>query len=223
MASHAPRFAGILDQKPQRRPLSDLPDGLLIQSALSGDQHAFAALVHRFTAPLFHYISHVLQDADEAEDILQQVFLKLYLSLPTLHLKKPLKPWLFHITRNQCLDYLRRKAVLHFSELEASGQESECSALAMLADPSPLPEEVAEHHDLQQAIDRAIHTLPPKVRAIILLRYAGQLSYPEIAGRLGMPTTTVKTYIHRAKPLLRAALLSQKRGEEMHRRVGRMR
>src|SRR5262249_55894543 len=159
--------------------------------------------------------------ADEAEDILQQVFLKLYLSLPTLHCKEPLKPWLFHITRNQCLDYLRRKAVLRFSELEARGQESECSALDMLADPSPLPEEVAEHHDLQQAIDRAIHTLPPKVRAIILLRYAGQLSYPEIAKRLGVPATTVKTYVQRAKPLLRAALLSQKRGEGMYRRVGR--
>jgi RNA polymerase sigma-70 factor (ECF subfamily) len=222
MAPQAPTFAGALDQQLQRRQLADLPDGLLMQFALSGDQRAFAALVHRFTAPLFHYISHVLEDAEEAEDILQQVFLKLYLSLPTLHRKGPLKPWLFHVTRNQCLDYLRRKAVLHFSELEASGQESECSALAMLADPSPLPEEVAEHHDLQQTIDRAIHTLPPKVRAIILLRYVEQLSNSEIAERLGMPTTTVKTYLHRAKPLLRAALLSQKRSEEMHHRVGRM-
>jgi RNA polymerase sigma-70 factor (ECF subfamily) len=92
----------------------------------------------------------------------------------------------------------------------------------MLADPSPLPEEVAEHHDLQQAIGRAMHALPPKVRAIILLRYAGQLSYSEIAERLGMPRTTVKTYLHRTKPFLRAALLSHKRGEEGDRRVDRI-
>ncbi len=222
MVSYAPTFAGILDQGPPSRHLPDLPDGLLMQSALDGDERAFAALVDRFTAPLFHYIFHILQDADEAEDILQQVFLKLYLCLPTLH-RKPLKPWLFHITRNQCLDYLRRKTVLRFSELEASGQESECSVLAMLADPSPLPEEVAEHHELQLAIARAIWTLPPKIQTIILLRYTRQLSYPEIAARLSMPTTTVKTYVSRAKPLLRSALLSQKGGEEMHCRGGRKR
>jgi RNA polymerase sigma-70 factor (family 1) len=215
MASHTPTFAGIPDREPHNRPLPDLPDSLLMQSALSGDERAFAALVHRFSAPLFHYIFHILQDADEAEDILQQVFLKLYLSLPTLHHKKPLKGWLFRITRNQCLDYLRRKAVLRFSELEASEHESESSPLAMLADPGPLPEEVAEHHDQQRAIDRVIYTLPPKVRTIILLRYAEQLSYPEIAERVGMPITTVKTYVHRAKPFLRAALLSQKKGEEI--------
>jgi RNA polymerase sigma factor (sigma-70 family) len=101
--------------------------------------------------------------------------------------------------------------VLHFSELEASGDESQFSAIAMLADTSPLPEEVAEQLDLQQAIQRAIHTLPPKVHSTIMLRYAGQLSYTEIAGRLGISAATVKTYFHRAKPLLRAAPFSQKR------------
>src|SRR5438093_10938353 len=98
-----------------------LADGVLAQQALGGDQEAFEVLVHRYSTSLFNFIYHMLGDYDLSCDILQQVFLQLYLSLATLHTSEPLKPWLFQVARNRCLDDIRqrtRRRTVHFSELE---------------------------------------------------------------------------------------------------------
>ncbi len=81
--------------------------------------------------------------------------------------------------------------------------------LADMPDQSPLPEDLAEHHDLQECLQRAIQTLPPKFRSVVQLRYAGQLSFAEIGQVLRMPEATAKTYFHRAKQLLRTTLRAQ--------------
>ena len=184
-------------------------DGVLAQQTLAGDQVAFEKLVQRYSTSLFNFISRFLNDYDAASDILQQVFTQLYISLPKLRTGEPLKAWLFQVARNRCLDELRRKRVIHFSELQSSNEDEDLSPLAIIPDTSPLPEDVAEHHDLQQMLQEAIATLPPKFRAVVLLRYAAQLSFSEIGHTLQMPEATAKTYFQRAKPLLRAALKQQ--------------
>jgi len=146
---------------------------------------------------------------DLACDVSQHVFLQLHLSMPTLRTGEPLKAWLFQVARNRCLDELRRKRAVHFSELEATNDEDELSPLAIIPDSSPLPDEIAERHDLQQSLRKAIDALPPKFRSVVLLRYTGQLSFSEIGKTLNMPEATAKTYFQRARPLLRAALAPQ--------------
>jgi RNA polymerase sigma factor (sigma-70 family) len=189
-----------------RRQPSELSDALLVQQSLAGDQRAFETLVQRYSTALFTFICRFLGDDDQACDILQQVFLQLYLSLPTLRIDDPLKGWLFQVARNRCLDEVRRKRTLHFSELECVNDEDEVSPLAAMPDPDPLPEEWAERRDLQACLQQAILALPPKFRAVVLLRYAAQLSFSEISQVLQMPEATAKTYFQRAKPLLRATL-----------------
>jgi RNA polymerase sigma factor (sigma-70 family) len=184
----------------------DISDGELVQEALTGDQVAFEALVHKYSVPLFNFIYHFFADYDQACDILQQVLLQLYISLSTLRTTKPLKSWLFQVARNRCLDELRRKRMTHFSELETGNEEEELSGIFAIPDNSPLPEEVAEYVEMQQRLHRAIQTLPPKFRIIVLLRYASQLSFPEIGQALNIPEATAKTYFQRAKPMLRASL-----------------
>ncbi len=185
---------------------SEMSDGILAQQSIAGDQRAFEILVQRYSTPLFNFICRFLGDYDQACDILQQVFLQLYISLPNLRTGDPLKAWLFQVARNRCLDELRRKHAIHFSELEPVGDDDELSPLATMPDTDPLPEEMAERRDLQQCLQKAIQTLPPKFRSVVLLRYAGQLSFSEIGQALKMPEATAKTYFQRAKPLLRAAL-----------------
>lgn len=187
----------------------EITDGVLAQQTLAGDQQAFEVLVQRYSAPLFNFICHFLGDYDQACDVSQQVFLQLYISLPTLRTGEPLKAWLFQVARNRCLDELRRKRAIHFSELESMNDEDELSPLAAMPDPSPLPDELAERHDVQQRLQGAINSLPPKFRSVVLLRYAGQLSFSEIGKALSMPEATAKTYFQRAKPLLRNALAGQ--------------
>ncbi len=184
----------------------EMSDGILAQRSIAGDQRAFEILVQRYSTPLFNFICRFLSDYDQACDILQQVFLQLYISLPNLRTSDPLKAWLFQVARNRCLDELRRKHAIHFSELEPVNDDDELSPLATMPDTDPLPEELAERRDLQQCLQKAIQTLPPKFRSVVLLRYAGQLSFSEIGQALDMPEATAKTYFQRAKPLLRAAL-----------------
>jgi RNA polymerase sigma factor (sigma-70 family) len=186
-----------------------ITDGILAQQVMAGDQRAFEALVQRYSTSLFNFIYRFLNDYDLACDVLQQVFLQLYISLPNLRTGEPLKAWLFQVARNRCLDELRRKRAIHFSELEAACDEEELSPLAAMPDTQPLPEELAEHHDLQDHLRRAIQSLPLKFRSVVLLRYVSQLSFAEIGQALNMPEATAKTYFQRAKPLLRAALSSQ--------------
>jgi len=187
----------------------DISDGVLAQQTLAGDPYAFEDLVKRYSTPLFNFIYRFLGDYDQACDILQHVFIQLHGSLNTLRTDKPLKAWLFQVARNRCLDELRRKRVIHFSELESVNDDEELSPLAAIPDNGPLPEELAEQSDLQYRLQDAIQTLPIKFRSVVLLRYAGQLSFSEIGQTLNMPEATAKTYFQRAKPLLRTALMNQ--------------
>ncbi|HET9919660.1 MAG TPA: RNA polymerase sigma factor, partial [Ktedonobacteraceae bacterium] len=168
--------------------------------------------VRRYSTPLFNFIYHLTGDYDRACDILQQVFLQLYISLPTLRTNEPLKPWLFQVARNRCVDELRqlnRKRATYFSELETVNDEGEMPSLFAIPDTGPLPEEIVERRDLQHRLCTAIQMLPPRYRSVVFLRYTSQLSFSEIGRTLNMPEATAKTYFQRAKPLLRNALATQ--------------
>src|SRR5207245_5916677 len=186
-----------------------MPGSGLAQHYLAGDQQAFEVLVQRYTRPLFTLTCRCLGEYDAASDILQQVMLQLYLSLPKLRTGEPLKAWLYQVARNRCLDELRRKRAMHFSELEKEIDEEEQSLVEIMQDRSPLPEEVVERRDVQDILLKAIRALPPKFRAVVLLRYAAQLSYAAIGRGLHMTEASAKTYFQRVKPLLRNVLAAQ--------------
>jgi RNA polymerase sigma factor (sigma-70 family) len=194
----------------------EITDGMLARQTLAGDPLAFESLVKRYSTPLFNFVYRFLGDYDLASDILQHVFIQLHTSLNTLRVEKPLKAWLFQVARNRCLDELRRRRVIHFSELEAVNEDEELSILAVIPDTGPLPEELAEQSDLQQQLQAAIQTLPVKFRSVVLLRYTAQLSFSEIGQTLKMPEATAKTYFQRAKPLLRAALKDQVKTQTLY-------
>jgi RNA polymerase sigma factor (sigma-70 family) len=187
----------------------EMPDRVLVHQALSGDQEAFEALVNRYMKALFGLIYHYVGDYHEAYDVLQQVWLQLYLSLATLHQHVHIKQWLFTVARNRSLDALRRKRLPSFSEVETGYEKGEAASWDAIPDTSPAPEELAERRDLQQAIQRAIQALPHTYRSVVLLYYADQLTFSEIGRTLNMPDSTVKTRFYRARPLLRAVLTAQ--------------
>ncbi len=184
----------------------EMSDGMLALQSLDGNERAFEGLYKRYRAGLFKFIFNILRDYDQSCDILQQVFLQLYMSLPTLDTHRPLKSWLFQVARNRCFDKLRRKRVVRFSEIEGINHEDEGEMFTFVPDPCPLPEEIVERRELQEKLLRAIQCLPPKYRSVVFLRYARQLTFLEISKALGMPEATAKTYYSRAKPLLRSAL-----------------
>lgn len=190
-----------------------LADRVLIRQTLAGDQDAFETLVHRYHVQIFQCIRHYVRDYDQAWDVFQQVLLKLCAALPTLSIAgESLGPWLARVARNCCLDVLRSRRLILFSELEWQSEE-ELSPLALLIDPSPSPEEMVEQLEVQHMLREAINGLPPRLRPVILLRYMAQLSFAEIGQRLKIPANTAKTYFHRARPLLRATITAQSEKE----------
>src|SRR6266566_693948 len=188
-----------------------VPDGVLVGQALTGDQRAFELLVSRYHRPLVRCIQGFLKDDEQVNDVLQHVFLHLYLSLPVLLRNGSIRGWLFEVARNRCLDELRkrrRRAEILFSTLEWKYSEEELSPVEAIPDPEPLPEEVAERSDLQCSLQQALFALPPKCRSIVGLHCFRQLSFAEIARVLNIPRNTVKTYYYRSLPRLRSALMS---------------
>ncbi len=184
-------------------------DTMLVRQALAGDQEAFEALVSRYQRSLSHLIYRYVGDYHEAQDILQQVWLQLYLSLSTLDPHVHVKSWLFAVARNRSVDVLRRRRLLFFSELETVNEENEAAYLDTIPDTSPMPEEEIELCDLQREIQHAIHTLPCIYHSVVFLYYKEQMNYVEIGRFLMMPVSTVKARFHRARPFLRAALTTQ--------------
>jgi len=186
-----------------------VPDGVLVGQAQAGDQHAFEFLVSRYHCPLVSYIRGFLKDGELVYDVLQHVYLQLYVSLPILLTNVSLKSWLFQVARNRCLDELRRRcrrAETPFSTLAWEYREEELSPVEAIPDPDPLPEEVAEEIDLYRTLQEALASLPPKFRSIVRLRCFRQLTFSEIGRMLKMPESTVKTYFYRSLPRLRTAL-----------------
>ena len=197
--------------QPGTTPVPGVPDGVLVGQALTGDERAFATLVDRYQDLLLGYIRGILKDREQSSDVLQHVFLQLYLSLPTLKTQTRLSGWLFRVARNRCIDELRkryRRNEVCFSTLEWESTEEELSPVEFIADTQPLPEEVAVQRDLHDTLQRAIVVLPPKFRRIVQLRCWRDLSFAEIGRLLKMPEATAKTYFYRARPLLGAALAS---------------
>lgn len=186
----------------------ECPDSELVKQTLAGDERAFEVLVWRYDSVLTNLGYRILKDPDLVNDMLQHVYLQLYLSLETLQADKTLKGWLFRVARNRCIDELRRMRPTRFSELRAiEVDEDEYAPFELIPDSSPLPEEIAERRDMQQRIMWAIRLLPPRFRAVVFLRYVSQMSYSEIGRRLSIPESTAKTYFSRAKPFMRTALV----------------
>jgi RNA polymerase sigma factor (sigma-70 family) len=182
-------------------------DEALARRARGGEDGAFGALVERHQGGVFNVAYRLLGDYDEAADAAQQGFVQLYLSLPQLDLSRPLRPWLYRIVRNRCIDAIRRRRTVSLNALWGPEAKDEgATPDEGLPDADPLPDELAERADLQHLLGEAIHRLPPRYREVVALRYAGDLSFAEVAEALGIPENTARIHFHRAKALLRAAL-----------------
>src|SRR5260370_40740174 len=192
-------------------PGQGVSDGVLVGQALAGDQRSFEILVNRSHYPLVSCIRGFLKDDEQVYDVLQHVFLQLYVSLPILLRNVSLKAWLFQVARNRCRDELRkrrRRADIPFSTLEWKYREEELSPIEAIPDPEPLPEEVAERIDLYCSLQEALVSLPPKFRSIVHLHCFRQLTFSEIGRMLNMRKNTVKLNFYRALPRLRRALMN---------------
>lgn len=176
-------------------------DEALAVKARNGDQDAFAELVRRYQQGVVNLAYRLVGSREEALDLSQEIFLRVYENLDRFDPRRPFKPWLYRIATNYCYDFLRRQGRRRESVEEVSFAAGEA-----LADKHVNPEAAVLRGEVQRVVEEVIASLPARYRPAVILRYVEGMSYQEIAEALQLPLGTVKTYLHRSRELLRTAL-----------------
>jgi RNA polymerase sigma-70 factor (ECF subfamily) len=180
-------------------------DAELVAGALRGAQEAFREIAVRFERPVYSLIVRMVHDPLLAEDLAQEVFIKAFRRLDTYDPERKFSSWLFKIAHNTTIDHLR-KGVPETVPLEAERDDGP-DLSAVLADGSTEdPAAAAERHQMARALEKAIAALRPEYREAVVLFYVEGASYPEICEVTGLPSGTVKTYLHRARKELAQAM-----------------
>ena len=186
------------------RDLAAASDEELLRLAQGGESRAFETLVARYTGPLYAFAARMV-GPDDASDVTQHVFIQCHGAMQRLRADTPLRPWLYRVARNRCLDLLRQRRSAPLVSPRDDADDTP-DTLAQVADTGPSLDALAERDDLQRVLGEAIEGLPTKYREVVLLRYEGELTFAEIAETLGIPENSAKTLFQRAKGMLRAGL-----------------
>src|SRR5690348_2558056 len=144
----------------------------------------------------------MLNNRHEAEDIVQETFLRVYRNLDRYDDTMKFSTWIYRIATNLCIDRLRKRKPVYSLDAESNDHEG-LDGYAMIPSDNRTPESELLLSDTQRIIHQAIDTLPPKYKSVMVLRYLQELSLQEIGEVLDMPVTTVKTRVHRGREFLR--------------------
>ena len=177
----------------------------LAKLARNGDRNAFAELVELYKDKIFHLAYRMLNNKQEAEDAVQETFLRVYTNLHRYDENQKFSTWIFRIGTNLCIDKLRRRKQTYSLDAEMTDGEGN-DYYAMLPSDEDTPEKQLIVSETQAQIHRAIETLPEKYKSVVILRYLHDMSLQEISDVLDMPVTTIKTRVHRGREYLRKRL-----------------
>ena len=182
-----------------------MQDDILIRRAAAKDESAFEQLMLLHQKPVYNICYRMAGNADDALDLSQEVFLELWRTLEQYQFDAAFSTWLFRLTQNVCIDFLRRKKRQQHVSLTFSGDEDEGKELSV-PDPEPLPEERVIFNEKQAAIRAAMNALPVDFREILQLRVVQELPYEQIAQIMDLPVGTVKSRLARARLQLKKRL-----------------
>lgn len=199
-----------------RSRLNDLPEtpGLpdervLLDGLKSGDETAYELLITHFQQPVFSLVQRLIEDHNEASDVTQEVFLKIFRSVGQFRGDSSLKTWIYRIAVNEAYNRRRWFGRHRKPETELESQEPGRSHLDHLHDRSRSPYDLVLNEEWKSAIEKALAGLNPAFRTAVVLRDLEDLSYEEIADVLDISLGTVKSRILRGRESLRRALIDQ--------------
>jgi RNA polymerase sigma-70 factor (ECF subfamily) len=166
----------------------------LVERCLQGDQAAWDEIVRQHWRKVFNIAYKFVGRHDEAEDLAQEIFLRIFKTLHTFDRRANFQTWLISISRNLCIDHYRSLR----KERQTMAREVDAAGLSP-ASPERGPHAQLEQRGLKDLIRRALAELPPTLRDAVVLRDLQEFSYLEIAERLSLPEGTVKSRINRGR------------------------
>jgi RNA polymerase sigma-70 factor (ECF subfamily) len=162
-------------------------------------------LVDLYKDKIYHHAYRMLGNKQEAEDVTQDTFLRLFNNLHRYDETQKFSTWIFRICTNLCIDRLRKRKPTYSLDAEVEGGEGN-DYYAMMPSNEDTPEKQVIVSETQRSIRKAIEAMPEKYKSIVVLRYLQDLSLQEISDVLDMPVTTIKTRLHRGREFLRKKL-----------------
>jgi RNA polymerase sigma-70 factor (ECF subfamily) len=190
-------------------------DAELIERCLRKDNTAWEQIVARFRRKIFHIAYKFTGKHDEAEDLTQEIFLKVFRSLEKFNRDADFSTWLSSVARNYCIDHYRA------SKREREVLVEDLVAFDLAPASSGNPHRVLEERDRSSFVRRGLEMLPEKLREAVVLRDLQGLSYQEMADQLRLPEGTVKSRINRGREELARLLLRAQQPGRTVRRSGR--
>jgi RNA polymerase sigma-70 factor (ECF subfamily) len=164
-------------------------DARLVQEARAGSEKAFRRIVERYHGMAYAVVRGVLRDSSDVEDVMQEVFIKVYGGLGGFRGEAKLSSWIYQIARNEALNRARKP---NFPETPIDD--------AVIETPEESRPDAQFGRKIEREyLERCLGELDEDFRVVLELRYMGEMSYAEIGETMGLPIGTVKTYIHRAK------------------------
>lgn len=196
---------------------SGFDESALVPRAKAGDQQAFTELVNQYERKIYRLAKHITQSDEDAEDVLQETFLKAYEHLDTFQGNSKFYTWIVRIAVNESLMKLRKRKgdrTVPLDQPVDTGEEMVAREIAVWEDN---PEQRYSREEMQQILDEAVQNLKPDFRTVFILRDIEELSTEETAETLGISIPAVKSRLLRARLALREKLTRQfkRKGEDV--------
>lgn len=182
-------------------------ESLLVNAACHGDVQAFGELVKRYDRQVFRVVRHMTDNPQDAEDIVQEAFVKAFTNIRSFEGRAAFSTWLIRIAVNEALGRIRHRQKFPLCPLEFIASDEETVLELQLASPSATPEELCSEGELRKALSRAVHRLRPRLRTVFVLRDVQGLSAQETAEILRITVGTVKARLFRARQRVRQFLM----------------
>lgn len=188
-------------------PIENLSDHQLIEAVKKGDESAFGEIMRRYRSPITNYIYRYLNDYEEAVDLAQETFVRVYFALERYHTEYAFSTYIYRIATNLAISEIRKRKRRKLVSLTGLFQfDNEDTQDFNPPDEKPKPDETLIESEQSQTIAKAISALPEKYRAPIILRDVEGKSYEEVAQIMELGLGTTKSRISRARKLLREKL-----------------
>jgi RNA polymerase sigma-70 factor (ECF subfamily) len=183
-----------------------MTDEELVRSVLAGDRERYAELVERYQGRLVNYLHRLVRQTDDAHDLAQEVFVRVYQALDRFDPQYRFSTWLFRVAQNAAIDQIRRRRFRTVSIGPGDESREDGGRSVDVEDRAPGALAELEARERDGEVRAAIEALPWEYRELIVMRHYGELAYEEIAESKGMPLGTVKNKLFRARQMLKQTL-----------------
>jgi RNA polymerase sigma-70 factor, ECF subfamily len=181
-------------------------DAAAVARACAGDTDAFRVLVERYSRKVFRLAYRMTQNEQDAEDVVQEAFLRAYRRLKQFESRSSFGTWIFRITANAAMDLTRKRGRHEQAEQPIPETEDSADALAQMPAPDPTPDRILLSGELKHKVESVLASLSPQVRTAFVLRHYEGMSIEEIGSVLGLKVSATKNSIFRAVQKLRKEL-----------------